>query len=99
MTLKIKRDKQFSTSLNTRFKRQKYFEGKWEIVEPVEYVLGVRFDMRRDQTTGVYSQIPVTDTFVHVPILGTIKSIFKNTELCEAFLQAKQHEEGIYRDM
>lgn len=84
--------------LNTRFKRQKYFEGKWEIVEPVEYVLGVRFDMRRDQT-GVYSQIPVTDKFVYVPILGTLKSIFKNAELCEAFLQAKQHEEGIYRDI
>ena len=42
----------FST-LNTRVKRQKFFEEKWEIVEPVEYVLGVRFDVRRDQTTGV----------------------------------------------
>lgn len=87
------------SSLNTRFKWQKYFEEKWEIVEPVEYVLGVRFDMRRDPTTGVYSQIPVTDKFVYVPILGTLKSIFKNTELCEPFLKAKKHEQGIYRDI
>lgn len=63
------------SSLNAGFKHQKYFEGKWEIVEPVEYVLGVRFDACRDETTDVYSQIPETDKFVFVPILGTVKSI------------------------
>lgn len=85
--------------LNTGAKRQKFFEEKWEIVEPVEYVLGVRFDVRRDRTTGVYNQIPVTDKFVYVPILGTLKSMFKNSDLCECFLQDKQHEEGIYKDI
>ena len=35
------------TSFNTGSKRQRFFEEKWEIVEPVEYVLGVRFDVRR----------------------------------------------------
>lgn len=88
----------FST-LNTRVKRQKFFEEKWESVEPVEYVLGVRFDVSRDKTTGVYSQVPVTDKFVYTPILGTLKSMFKNTELCESFLQTKQYEEGIYKDI
>ena len=39
------------TFFNTGAKRQR-FEEKWEIVEPVEYVLGVRFDVR-----GVYNQI------------------------------------------
>ncbi|XP_035805853.1 uncharacterized protein LOC111571121 isoform X1 [Amphiprion ocellaris] len=87
------------SSLNTRVKRQKFFEDKWEIVEPVEYVLGVRFDVRRDQTTGVSCQVPVTDKFVYTPILGTLKSMFKNTELCESFFQAKHHEEGIYKDI
>jgi len=85
--------------LNTRAKRQKYFKEKWEIVEPVEYVLGVRFDVRRDRTTGVYNQIPVTDKFVYVPILGTLKSMFKNSEICECFLQAKQEEEGFFKDI
>lgn len=85
--------------LNTAAKRQKFFEEKWEIVEPVEYVLGVRFDLRRDRTTGVYNQIPVTDKFVYVPILGTLKSMFKNSELCESFLQVKQHKEGVYKDI
>ena len=27
------------------------------------------------------------------------KSMFKNTELCESFLQTKQYEEGIYKDI
>lgn len=66
------------SALNTGTKPQKFFEEKWEIFEPVEYILGVRFDERRDQTMGVYNQIPVTDKFVYVPILGTLKSLFKN---------------------
>lgn len=57
-----------------------------------EYILGVRFDVRRDRTPGVYNQIPETDNFVYVPILGTLKSMFKNNKLCKGFLQAKQHE-------
>lgn len=91
-------ENQFSM-FNTETKRQKFFEQKWEIVDPVEYVLGVRFDLRRDRTTGVYHQIPVTDKFVYVPILGTIKSMFRNCELNEFFLQTKQQTEGIYRDV
>jgi len=31
--------------LNTEAKRQKHFENKWKIVEPVEYVLGVHYDV------------------------------------------------------
>ncbi|XP_007566221.1 uncharacterized protein LOC103147693 [Poecilia formosa] len=57
-----------------------------------------RFDLRRDQT-GLYCQVPVTDKFVYMPILGTLKSIFRNTDLCEGFLQPKFHEEGIYKDL
>lgn len=38
--------------LNTESKRRKHFEEKWQIVEPVEYILAVRFDMRRDKTTA-----------------------------------------------
>ena len=79
--------------------RQKFFEEKWEIVEPTEYVLGVRFDVCRDKTTGVYSRVPITNTFVYTPILGTLKSMFRHTEVCEAFLQAKHNEEGIHKDI
>ena len=45
-------------------KRQKYYDEKWEIAEPKEFVLGVRMDTRRNRTTGVYSQIPVTDKYI-----------------------------------
>lgn len=47
--------------LNTESKRTKYFEERWKIVEPVEHILGVRFDMCRDKTTGAYTQVPVND--------------------------------------
>lgn len=69
-------DNPFS-KFNTQMKRQKYYDEKWEIVEPKEFVLGVRMDTHRNKTTGVYSQIPVTDKYMYVPILGTLKSIFQ----------------------
>lgn len=37
--------------LNTESKRTKHFEEKWKIVEPVECILGVQFDMCRDKTS------------------------------------------------
>ena len=53
---------------NTEYKRKRHFEKKWNIVEPVEHVLGVRFDVRRDIITGTYRQVPVNDNFNYVPI-------------------------------
>ena len=85
--------------LNTETKRQRHFEKKWKIVEPVEHVLGVRYDLRKDRTTGVYSQIPVNDKFVYVPILGTLESMFTNRELSNCFQQVKLHEDGIFKDI
>ena len=46
---------------------------------------------------GVYDQIPVTEKSVYVQ--GTLKIMFKNSELCDIFLQAKQQEEGTYKDI
>lgn len=42
--------------LNTETKRQRHFKKKWKIVEPVEHVLGVRSDVRKDRTSGLYSK-------------------------------------------
>lgn len=72
---------------------------KWKIVEPIEYVLGVHYDTRFDKTTGIYSQVPVNDKFMYVPILGTLKSLFTNQELRSCFHQGKSHEDGIYGDI
>lgn len=35
--------------LNTESKRTKHFKEKWKIVEPVEYILGVRFESAGSQ--------------------------------------------------
>lgn len=55
--------------LNTESKRMRHFEEKWIIAEPVEHVLGVRFDVRRDRTTGTYRQVPVNDKFMWVSLI------------------------------
>ncbi|KAK0151868.1 hypothetical protein N1851_006762 [Merluccius polli] len=85
--------------LNTETKRQRHFKRKWKIVEPIEHVLGVRYDACRDKTTGVYSQVPVNDKFMYVPILGTLESMFTNKELSACFQQVKAHEDGIFKDI
>lgn len=59
----------------------------------------MRLDTRRDRTTGVYSQVPVTDKYMNVPILGTLKSIFKSSDIRECFLQEKHHVTGTYKDI
>lgn len=85
--------------LNTETKRMKHFEKKWNIVEPVEHVLGVRFDVRRDRITGTYRQVPVNDKFMYVPIRGSLSSMFSNKELCNSFTEVKLQQEGLYRDI
>lgn len=75
-------DNPFS-DLNTETKRTKYLNTKWGVVEPQEIMLGVRFDMRRNKATGTYSQVPVKDTFIYVPILETLKFMCRNSEICK----------------
>ena len=63
------------TDLNTEWKRNKYFNQKWGVVEPREMTLGVRYDTRHNQKSGTYDQVPVKDTFIYVPILESLKFI------------------------
>ena len=61
--------------LNSETKRKQYFTEKWGRVEPVECVLGTRFDTRRNRTTGTYDPVVVTDTLVYIPVLKTLDFI------------------------
>lgn len=83
---------------NTLAKRRRYYENKWQIVQPVEHVLGVRFDVRRDKKSGMYSQVPITDKCVYVPVLETLRTMFNNQEILHAFQQAKENK-GFYEDI
>ena len=85
------------SEINTETKWRRHFTEKWGIVEPVEFALGVRYDRRRNRTTGTYDQVPVTDTFVYIPLLETLKFIFTNQEICDHFVQPCE-ETGVYRD-
>lgn len=84
--------------LNSQSKRNKYFEQKWKVVKPVEKVLGVRFENRRNKTIGTYSQAVVTDKFAYVPILETLESILMNPNLTRLFT-SHVPQEGIYSDL
>ena len=69
-------------NFSTESKRLNYFNKKWGVVEPIERVLGIRFDTRRNKQTGTYDQVPVNDTFVYIPILETIKFMCRNADNC-----------------
>lgn len=87
------------TSLNSESKRHKHFGEKWRIVDPVEKVLGTRFDSRRNKATGAYEQVVVTDKFAYIPILETLKTFFLNPNLSAIFNLQHTHKEGLYLDI
>lgn len=86
-------------ALNSQAKRNKYFEKKWNLVKPVEKVLGVRFENRRNKSTGTYDQVVVTDKFSYVPILETLKSILINPNLTQFFATNLNSQSGVYSDI
>ena len=49
----------FFSHLNSESKWKKYFREKWDIVEPAELRLGVRYDTRRNSKTGTCEQVPI----------------------------------------
>lgn len=46
-----------------------------------------------------HRQVPVNDKFMYVPIMGSLSSMFRNSELCNNFQDAKPHQEVFYRDI
>ncbi|XP_022043364.1 uncharacterized protein LOC110946095 [Acanthochromis polyacanthus] len=85
------------SELKSETKWKKIFCEKWGTVEPVEIALGVRYDVRRNGTTGMYNQVPITDDLFYIPLLETLKFIFTNQEICNHFVQPCE-ETGIYKD-
>lgn len=86
------------TILNSEYKRSKFLSSKWEAVEPVECVIGSRFDTRRNKETGTYDQIVVQDKFMYVPILSTLESIFKSKYVAE-MLKKSDTDDSRLRDI
>ena len=87
------------TSLNTESKQNVFFEKKWKTVQPVEKVLGVRFENRRNQSTGTYDQVVVTDKFAYVPILQTLQSILENPNLRDMLTSSHTPKDNVYFDV
>jgi glutaminase len=53
------------TALNSDYKQSTFITSKWESVEPVELVIGSRFDSRLNKNTGKYDQVVVRDKFMY----------------------------------
>ncbi|KAL3972940.1 RAD51-associated protein 1 [Sarotherodon galilaeus] len=83
----------------TKAKRNRHFKQKWATVEPVEMVLGTRFDSRRNKITGTFDRVIVTDRFAYVPILETLKTIFQNHHVVDMFKSRNMSREGVYADL
>lgn len=69
--------------LNSESKRTRFFKEKWGSVDPVEYILGTRFDTLRNRTSGGYDQVVVTNTFMYIPILKTLQFIYSHPNIKE----------------
>lgn len=87
------------SALNSESKRTQYFTDKWGKVDPVDHVLGTRFATRRNRTTGTYDQVVVRDTFVYIPILETLKSIYKNPNVMEMMKRDSEQRENMLYDL
>lgn len=61
-------------------------------------VFGARFDNRKDQTTGIYEQVAVTDKCAYVPILQTFKRILMHPNTLYRFKSGIPNKDGIYSD-
>ena len=85
--------------LNSETKRRQYFTEKWGRVDPVEHVLGTRFDTRRNKTTGTYDPTVVTDKCVYIPILKTIDFIYKHPHIKEMLQSDSSSREDILTDL
>lgn len=84
------------SDFNTDTKWRKYFSKKWGVVEPTEIHLGVRYDSRRNTTSGMYEQTTVNDTFIYIPLLKTLEFIFRNEEVCKLIQEHRQSD--MYRE-
>ncbi|KAK0150716.1 hypothetical protein N1851_008186 [Merluccius polli] len=80
-------------------KRDLYFRKKWSIVDPVDKVLGTRFENRKNRSTGTYDQVVVTDTFSYVPILEILRSIFCNPHVFSLLKLGHVSKDGVYSDL
>lgn len=69
------------THLSSEHKWKKYFKEKWAVVDPIEIKLGVKYDSRLNRVTRTYDQVPVTDTFIYIPLLDTLQFIFRNADI------------------
>lgn len=69
--------------LNPESKRTRFFKEKWGSVDPVEYILGTRFDTLCSRTSGSYDQVVVTNTFMYIPILETLQFIYSHPNIKE----------------
>ena len=85
------------TSLN---QKEMYFLRKnGKLFNLLEKVLGVRFENRRNQSTGTYDQVVVTDKFAYVPILQTLQSILENPNLRDMLTSSHTPKDNVYFDV
>lgn len=59
----------------TKHKRHKKYE---HMVKPIEKSCGIRMEQKLDSQLRIYKMVPSTCTFTYVPIIETLKFLFKN---------------------
>ncbi|XP_056289148.1 uncharacterized protein LOC130205674 [Pseudoliparis swirei] len=86
-------------AFNSGSKRTHYFAKKLGQVDPVEHVLGSRFETLRNRTTGAYDQVVVTDKFVYIPILKTLQFIYNHPNVKEMMQTESNSGDNLLKDL
>jgi len=76
-------------SLNTQYKRTKFFRESYHMVEAQSVFLGNRYDQCLDPSTGSMRQIIKRDTFQYVPLLPLIALLLSDRSIRRESMQVR----------
>lgn len=90
--------------LNTHYKLKKDIKKNPFYVEPVEKAIGLKWkNAKVNPKTNIPDHGLTQSTFMYVPILRTLKSLFKDKDFEERYIRYNRHEKhkcepGVYKD-
>ena len=83
--------------LESKYKQEGYLKQELGLVEPVEIVLGSRFDIVVDDDTGQPKQIVKDDTLQYIPIRKTLGIVLSDSTIIYEIAKGHQSVDGVMR--
>ncbi|XP_071832143.1 uncharacterized protein [Apostichopus japonicus] len=98
LLLEFDNSKEVFSELSSRYKQEKYISEHFNVVKPKTILLGHRFDSVTNSQTGRAGQVAVRETFQYVPILETLKMLFRSNLVQTEVFNGHTSVDGFMRD-